>query len=176
MSASSAAALLSALEATWPAAETLERDGWRLRRGAGGGRRVSAATALSGGADIGAAETAMADWGQTPLFQLRPGDDALDAALAARGYLAADPTEIFTADPARLLDDKPETVRIIRGPTRIALIDEIWAKGGVGPTRLAVMDRAPEPKTYIVARLGDRPAAVAFVAVAGGIAMIHAVE
>lgn len=176
MSAPSAKALLAALDETWPAAETVERDGWRLRRGAGGGRRVSAATALSENADIGAAEAAMTAWGQEPLFQLRPGEDALDDALAARGYLAVDRTGIYSAPTALLLDDQPEAVRIIRGPTRIALIDEIWTKGGVGSARLAVMDRAAEPKTYIIARIGDRPAAVAFVGVAKRIAMLHAVE
>jgi GNAT superfamily N-acetyltransferase len=53
---------------------------------------------------------------------------------------------------------------------------EIWDAGGIGPSRLAVMARAPEPRTGILARLGDRPAGVTFAAVSDGVAGIHAVE
>ena len=35
---------------------------------------------------------------------------------------------------------------------------EIWAAGGIGPARLAIMARAPEPRGYLLGRLGDRPA------------------
>ena len=53
---------------------------------------------------------------------------------------------------------------------------EIGAAGGVGPARLAVMARAPEPRAFILGRLGDRPAGAAFAALHGGVAMLHAVE
>jgi GNAT superfamily N-acetyltransferase len=53
---------------------------------------------------------------------------------------------------------------------------EIWAAGGVGPSRLAVMARAPEPRAYILGRLGDRPAGCGFVALHGPVAMLHALE
>ena len=79
---------LAALDATWPAAEFHDLDGWRLRRGAGGGKRVSAA---SGAGKVDHAVAAMATWGQPALFQLWPGDEALDDDLAARGYAIVDP-------------------------------------------------------------------------------------
>ncbi|MEL6679458.1 MAG: GNAT family N-acetyltransferase, partial [Pseudomonadota bacterium] len=37
--------LYDAVEATWPAAHMWQQDGWTMRDGAGGGKRVSAATA-----------------------------------------------------------------------------------------------------------------------------------
>jgi GNAT superfamily N-acetyltransferase len=52
----------------------------------------------------------------------------------------------------------------------------LWADGGIGAGRLAVMDRVCRPKTALLARSGDRPGAVAFVAVDGDIAMLHALE
>jgi GNAT superfamily N-acetyltransferase len=53
---------------------------------------------------------------------------------------------------------------------------EIWGAGGIGPERLAVMARAPEPRAYILGRLGDRAAGAAFVALHGEVAMAHAIE
>lgn len=172
--------LFDALDATWPAAETRARAGWLLRRGAGGGRRVSSATALRADVEIGEAEAGMAAWGQPPVFRLAAEESALDAALDARGYAVEAPSVLFSAPAAALLDDRPETARVVRGAGRVALMEEIWAAGGIGPARLAVMDRVSGPKSFMMARLGDRPAAVAFVAVSGavsgGVAMIHAVE
>ncbi|MGB0507397.1 MAG: GNAT family N-acetyltransferase, partial [Pikeienuella sp.] len=75
-----------------------------------------------------------------------------------------------------LLDDHPETARILRLSGPIALAEEIWAKGGIGPARIEVMRRVAGPKQWLMARIKDRPAAVGFVATAGEIAMIHAVE
>ena len=43
---------------------------------------------------------------------------------------------------------------------------EIWAAGGIGPARLAVMARVPEPRGYLLGRLDDRPAGAGFVALA----------
>lgn len=168
--------LIDVIEATWPAAESVDRDGWRLRRGMGGGQRVSAARRLSPDAVIDVAIAAMRDWGQRPLFQLANGDDDLDIALSERGFVITDRSPLYTAASESLLDDQPETGRILRGDIRVALMDEIWAKGGLGPARLAVMDRVTAPKQYIIARLGDRPAGTAFVAVHGKTVMIHAVE
>ena len=167
--------LFDALDATWPAAEFRDAEGWRLRRGAGGGKRVSAATRLDAGAEVEAAEAAMAAWGQEPLFQIR-GEGDLDAVLAARGYAVADPTLIYAAPASGLADDRPETSRIFRCDRAAALMAEIWAEGGIGPGRLAVMNRSVQPRLWLCARLGDRPAGVGFVSVAGSIAMIHAIE
>ncbi|MEL7464987.1 MAG: GNAT family N-acetyltransferase [Pseudomonadota bacterium] len=168
--------LFRALDATWAPADIVERDGWRLRRGAGGGKRVSAASPLSSDAAIDVAEAAMGGWGQGPLFQLTPENGALDQALAERGYHVVDPTLIYATPTENLRVAGSEVAKVLRGGHRIALVEEIWAKGGIGPERLAVMDRVAGPKSFILARLGDRPGAVGFVAVDGEVAMVHAVE
>jgi GNAT superfamily N-acetyltransferase len=58
----------------------------------------------------------------------------------------------------------------------LAIQCEIWATGGIGPARLAVMDRAALPKTSFLGRTQDRPAGTAFAAIHDGIAMLHALE
>ena len=54
-------------------------------------------------------------------------------------------------------------------------MNEIWAQGGIGPGRLAVMQRA-KTKTAILARWNEKPAGVAFAAMHGPVCMVHAVE
>jgi ribosomal protein S18 acetylase RimI-like enzyme len=58
----------------------------------------------------------------------------------------------------------------------LVAMEELWAEGGIGPARLAVMARAPQPKAYFLGRLDERPAGVAFVACAGQVAMVHALH
>lgn len=165
--------IFDALAATWPPAETRTLGPWTLRRGAGGGNRVSAAT-LDGPLDDPApAEMAMRELGQPPLFMIRPGQEALDAVLAARGYVAADATLLMRARVGDLAADAAGAILCDRPLARMA---EIWAAGGIGPGRLAVMARAPAPKVWLMGRLGDRPAGCGFVAVHDGVAMLHALE
>ena len=118
----------------------------------------------------------MAAWDQTPLFQIWPGDEALDAELAGRGYEVVDPVSIYAGPVAPLVDERSEVARILRLSAPIALAEDVWRDGGIGAARLAVMARARGHKAYMMARLGDRPAAVGFAAMAGGIAMVHAIE
>lgn len=172
----SAAGLLEAMEATWPPAETVSRLGWRLNRGAGGGKRVSAAVREAPDAGIGAAEEAMRGWGQPGLFRLTPGDGDLDAALEARGYGVIDPVVLYLAPVPALTDEEDETARIVRGDLPVASLREIWAAGGIGAGRLAVMDRAAGPKCWLMARQSDRPAGAAFVACHRGVAIVNAIE
>lgn len=169
--------LLTALEATWPPAESVESGGWRLRRSPGGGSRVSSAIRLSGEPDeraIAAAAEAMRGWGQTPVIQIREGDEAADALLAAQGWEKYDETLFFEGDPAQMRNDASEVARIIHAERPLALMEEIWAEDQIGPDRLAVMARAPGPKSYVFARLKDRPAAVAFLGLDGDTGMVHA--
>ncbi|MFT4793454.1 MAG: GNAT superfamily N-acetyltransferase [Paracoccaceae bacterium] len=176
-----AARLADALEATWPAAscDDLSAPGWRLRRGEGGGKRVSAASALTLGdvPDIEAAEAAMTAIGQDRLFMLRPGEDALDHALSARGYHLIDPVVIYVGDPAVLVDLKaPKGVHWVEARAPLALLNTIWDHGGIGPGRRAVMARCKGPSAMLMARTDAATAGVAFVGVDGDVAMIHAVE
>ena len=58
----------------------------------------------------------------------------------------------------------------------MAIAVDLWAQGGIGPGRLAVMQRVAGAKTAILARANDRASGVAFVAMSGKIAMLHALE
>ncbi len=170
--------LMPAMEATWPAASVRRVGPWAVREGRGGGHRVSAATVEGAwtAADIPAAEAAMATLGQAPLFMVRGGEDALDAALVARGHGLIAPVVLYAAPVAALVDaDLPPLSGFAHWPP-LAAARDIWAAGGIGPARQAVMDRAPDPRAAILARTGDRPAGVAFAAMAGGIAMVHAIH
>jgi GNAT superfamily N-acetyltransferase len=168
--------LRAALAATWPPAEIRRAGAFTLRRGAGGGSRVSAATldGTDADADPGEAEALMRAWGQAPLFRIGPGEEAFDARLAARGYAVRDPTLVLAAPAAEIA--RPPGEAAIFGAGALACMAEIWAAGGIGPARLAVMARAPEPRAFILGRLGDRPAGAAFVALHAGVAVVHAVE
>lgn len=170
--------IFALMDATWPAAACHQVGPWTIRDGQGGGSRVSAATArLPVGADERLlAEQAMQDLGQTPLFMIRPGDDTLDAQLAAAGYVIKDPVIAYAAPVAKLaaLDLPPKTA--FRAWPPLALQAEIWATGGIGPARLAIMDRALGPKTSFLGRLQDQGAGSAFVACQGPDAMLHALE
>ncbi len=168
--------LFAAMDATWPGTEICLRAGWRLRRGAGGGKRVSAATLEVAGADIVVAETAMRAWDQAPLFMLRRQDGELDRDLAARGYDVVDPVVLYAAAAPALAAQLDPQIMAIEADFPVASMAALWAKGGIGPARLAVMARTAGPSIYLLVRANDRPAGVGFVALTGDIAMLHAVE
>lgn len=172
------ARLRAAMEATWVPAEVRDTPPWRLRRGEGGGNRVSAATALGPGAAeaIPAAEAAMRAWGQRPLFMLAPGEEALDAALVARGYLLHEPVVLMAGVAAELAAHDPAGFAAIRCESPLALMREIWAEGGIGPGRIAVMARSGTARAFLLGRIDDRPAGCAFVAREGDHAMLHALH
>jgi GNAT superfamily N-acetyltransferase len=164
--------LTEVMEATWPPARVWQDGPLTFRDGAGGGKRVSAAschgTWTTG--DLAALDT-MAE----PLVLIRPGDAALDAALDARGWRIVDPVVAYAAPVAGLLADLPPLAAFPHWPP-LAIARSLWEEGGIGPARVAVMGRAPGPKAAILARDGDRPAGVAFVACHGTEAMLHALE
>jgi len=172
-----ASALYAVCEGTWPAARVWDAGPWTLRDGAGGGKRVSAATARAAVSepDIDDAEAAMRKMGQAPLFMIRAGDEALDAMLDKRGYALIDEVQMYVA-PVEMLTDTPiPRVTCFNIWEPLAIMAEIWAAGGIGPARLAVMERA-KIKTGILARWNEKPAGVAFAAVHDGVTMVHAVE
>lgn len=166
------------MAATWPAAR-LDRVGpWTIRDGQGGGQRVSAATATDAWSDedIPLAESAMTRLGQGHLFLIRAQDGMLDQALQARGYRIKDPVVAYAAPTVRLADPAPPGMAAFAHWPPLAICRQLWDEAGIGPARLAVMDRAPGPKCAILARSNDRPTGVAFVALHGSTAMLHALE
>ena len=170
--------LYDVTEATWPPAARFDLGPVTLRDGAGGGKRVSAATAQDGwsAADLDAAEARMNEMGQQPLFMIREGQDDLDAALDAMGYKVIDPVYARMCPVSNLTDLPIPRVTAFAIWEPLAIMRDIWAEGGIGAERLAVMDRACDPKTGILGRVDDKPAATAFAAIHDGVAMVHAVE
>lgn len=174
-------ALFSAIDATWPAAERRACGPFVLRDGRGGGNRVGAATATGPAtrAEALRAAEAMRAAGQPPLFMIRGGlaqDAALDVLLAAEGYALRDPTRIWLAPVAALATRRPPPVTAFEVWPPLAVQAEIWAAGGIGPERRAVMERAPDPRTTILGRMDEAPGGTAFVACAGPVAMLHALQ
>ncbi|QEW18307.1 Acetyltransferase (GNAT) family protein [Marinibacterium anthonyi] len=170
--------VIAAVDGTWPAARVFQTGAWTLREGQGGGQRVSAATALAkaSAADLPVAEEAMREMGQRPLFMIRPCDQTLDALLEARGYAIHDPVRAWVCPPQTLMDQPVPRVTVFAIWEPLAMMREIWEAGGIGPGRQAVMDRAQGPKTALLGRWKEKPAAAAFVAIHDGVAMLHALE
>ncbi|WP_099826979.1 GNAT family N-acetyltransferase [Oceaniglobus indicus] len=171
-------ALFTAMEATWPPARRIALNPFVLRDGQGGGQRVSAATADGpvGPGDIDAAAMAMRAMGQAALFRLDEAGGDLDAQLADAGYRMADPTLARCCPIARLCDAPLPPVSGFTIWQPLQIMRDIWAEAGIGPARLAVMARAPGPKTALLGRTDDKPSGVGFVALHDGIAMVHALE
>ena len=171
------ALLYDVVEHTWPAASTRREGGWCIRDGQGGGKRVSAATAEGPvqAADLPVAEAAMQALGQSPLFMIRQGEEALDAMLADAGYKVVDPVNLYTLPIAQLTDVPLPRVTAFEIWEPLAIMREIWAAGGIGSARLNVMERAAT-KTGIFGRWNERPAGVGFAALHREVCMVHAVE
>lgn len=170
--------LYAVVEGTWPAARRQRLGPWIIREGRGAGSRVSAAT-VEGEfttSDIALAADAMAALGQPSLFMIRDGDMALDAALAGLGYVVKDPVRLYSAAVAALQPGSlPAATTFEAWPPLGAQIG-IWGRNGIGPARIAVMERAKGPKITILGRVGDWPAGTVYVAMQGQSAMLHALE
>ena len=169
----SSEAFFRAIEDTWPAAEVWDEPPFRFRDGQGGGKRVSAATAMGPVSDpaVAAAEARM----PAPLFAIRPEDGDLDRALVARGYGKLDPTLIYHCPVERLATPPPRVSAFTVWPP-LAIADEIWEAQGIGAARRAVMARARCPKCCLFARTDDQPSGVGFAGLSEGIVMVHALE
>ena len=169
------AALAALMEATWPPASVRVMGRFRLRDGAGGGKRVSAASLIGSdlpdAAELRAAESAM----EEPLFVLYPGEEPFDEMLASEGYEIIDPVIAYTA-PVTLLRRELSPLAAFAHWPPLEIARDFWAAGGIGPARVRVMERVAGPHTAILARLGMRSAGVAFVACHGSEAMLHALE
>ena len=177
------AALLAAIDATWPAIAREALGGWLLRRGDRGGGRRASSVFPTGDPDrpldaaIATAEARMRAWGQRSYFQIGGAPDhALDAALEARGYAVEAPCGILSAPIAPVAAAGTGGRMVVRVRAPLALFDEMWAAGGIGPARRAVMARCALPKETLMLREDDRIAAACFLAVHDGIAVMSALH
>ncbi|WP_322867786.1 GNAT family N-acetyltransferase [Aquicoccus sp. G2-2] len=170
--------LYDVIDGTWPAARYARCGPFTLREGAGGGQRVSAATTdtPTTKAEIDAAEAAMHAMNQPSIFMIRAGQSALDHQLEARGYPIVDPVNLYVSPVTALMAEPVPPVTAIPVWEPLAIQRDIWAAGGIGPGRIAVMERAAQPKTAIVARWNNHPGGCAFIGIHARIAMLHALE
>lgn len=167
--------LFAVIDGTWPAASVHTAGGFAVREGLGAGSRVSAASleAPFAQADIDAAIAAHRALGQPPKFMIRPGEEALDAALAARGYEIFDPVVIYGAPVATLCQPVPPVTAFAHWPP-LNIARELWTDLGIGAARQAVMERAAGPRACVLGRKEDRAAGAMFIALHQGTAMVHA--
>lgn len=193
------AALLAALEASWPPLHReIAPEGLVLRddEAAAGSRvRSSRRDERPLGDPEAAADRIAAFYAGTggPAlhqgYAAEPADlgapgDPLEEVLAARGFEPFDPCVLLSAPTAELAElQKPsgdDSIRVIGVETPLAALDAMWAEGGVGPARRAVMRRALEGGAaggVLSLRLQNRLAGAAFwAAPPGGRAVIHAVH
>lgn len=169
------AALSAAFEATWPPAETAKAGGFLVGRGKGGGGRVGSPRRIGDWTadDIDAVIGIQRGWTERPLFRVADGDDALAAALTARGFQRYNPTVTLVAPVQNLTDrDLPPVTAFAVWPP-MAIQRDIWTASDIGPARQAVMMRVQDPRTALLGRIKDRAAGAGFVAVHSDVAMVH---
>ncbi|WP_417269005.1 GNAT family N-acetyltransferase [Celeribacter sp.] len=168
--------LWAVLEATWPPVSCERFGPFVWREGAGGGQRVSAASASAPVSEdqLDLIEARFNSLGRDPLFQVRDNSVAFDRLLDERGYDVVDPTILMLSSIDRFPMEVPDKVYTSWPP--VAVQREIWAEGDVDAARVAVMERVSCAKTSLLARLGDAPAGAGFVAVSNRIAVVHALE
>jgi GNAT superfamily N-acetyltransferase len=168
--------LLDGMAATWPPERETQVGPFRLRVAPGGGNRVTCATADAEAtpADIAALETAARALGQMPTVMLRDGEGALDAALQAAGWQMGEEVVLMQGPVAAIADPAPLAAFALWPPLAVQVA--LLAEGHIGPERLAVMQRAPQPKTALMARADDRPAGTGFAGAAGATVYLHALS
>lgn len=171
--------LFDVLDATWAAEREDTCGAFALKFSQGGGKRVTAARLTGTEVDAGnleQAQTALRNAGQTPLFQVQPGQEALDGALEARGYARVDETCFYIAPLDGLLEIETPRLGAFATWPPLAIMDELWTEAGIGADRQAVMRRCRVPHHALLGREEDRAAGAGFVGCHDGVAMVHALE
>ena len=172
-------ALLEAAQATWPPAEVARDGGFETARGRGAGGRVSASRTVTPDwreADLEAAVTRHRAWGQPPLVRAFDTETRLQDLLGQLGWQRFKPTAVLATSIAALAVKPVARMAAFEAWPPLEIQRELWRAGGIGAARQEVMARAAQPKTALLARINDRVAGVAFVAVHAGVAVLHAVE
>lgn len=166
----------------WPAAEVLERGGWRLRFTSGVTRRANSVwpgPPAGTGADLDTrVDEALAFYaarGCPPRFQVSPWAEpaGLDEALAARGFEREAPVSVQVADTERVALPEPGgdlAARTTEAPS------EEWLALAVGRSRFAavapvfggILERLGDRAGYAWVRLDGAPVGVGLGVVEGG--------
>ena len=89
---------------------------------------------------------------------------------------AAAPVSLYVLPLVDLQMDQPAPTASFHIWEPLAIQIEVWAAGGIGPDYIALMRRAPGPKTALLGRREGHAVATGFAAIHDGIAMVHALE
>ena len=170
--------LYEVIDHTWPAHKQVSCGPWTLREGRGGGKRVSAATLQDRTKvqEIKMAEKGMRELGQIPLFMVRDGEEELDHILQAESYKTIDAVNIYCISSEELSRPNPPRLSMFDIWEPLEIQKDIWAQGGIGRDRVAVMERAKCAKTSLLMRWDNHPAGTAYIGVHKGVGMVHALE
>ena len=150
----------------WPAPHTRWLGRWLLRAGEGWTGRANSVLPLGGPGlplDAALAEVSgwYAGWRLPPRFAVpTPGREALDAALAARGWTAANPTRVLTADVGvalRAAPERPDLPPVVVEPEPA----DDWAAAyhyrgdaGLPPIGRSILTASPRPGFAVVRDAG----------------------
>ncbi|MEM6974179.1 MAG: GNAT family N-acetyltransferase [Pseudomonadota bacterium] len=169
-----------ASDVTWPAATVETLGGWNLRLSAeAAGSRANSAWVRSP-ADmaeddaIDAVEAFYRSHGRAARFQIWPADAALDAALAARGWVPYDACAILARPAGGDWPAAGEGTAAVRLEMPLAMASRLWAEGGVGAERQAVFARAGGARALFLGRIGQQPAGMVGVTLDGEVAVTQA--
>jgi len=79
------------------------------------------------------------------VLEVGMGTGRLHAELAARGYAVVDPVNAYLGPLSPLIEDPAPRALVLSIWPPLAIQIDIWAKGGIGAGRIAVMERAENP-------------------------------
>ena len=107
---------------------------------------------------------------------VRDGEEELDHILQAESYKTIDAVNIYCVSSEELSRPNPPRLSMFDIWEPLEIQKDIWAQGGIGRDRVAVMERAKCAKTSLLMRWDNHPAGTAYIGVYKGVGMVHALE
>ena len=160
--------------AAWPAGSVVEEAGWLLRYTPGVRRRRSNSAVPVGEPSIDRLEAFYRARDRPALVQLGPAHDALDAALAGRGYVKDAPTSVLTAVTSDVVG-AADGVELAETPAEwLATYASLTGRADAAATGEQVLSRIAAPVTFATVARDGRPAGMGLFAVDSGWAGVFA--
>ena len=167
---------LKFLEDTWPPEQVTHFDDWTIRISDGAGKRASAIS-LEGAweeTSFRKLKDLLRKLGKSEIFMIYQSDSLFEKELNKLNYQVFDKSYIFEIPVTELIKSKPPPISMFSIWPPLEIQKQLWNSNGIGWQRQAVMNRANQIKTSILARLNDNPVASAFIAKSGNVAFLHA--
>ena len=164
------------LEDTWPPKKVIRLDDWTIRISEGAGKRASAIS-LEGiweEASFRKLKDLLRKLGKSEIFMIYQSDSLFKKELNNLNYQVFDKSCIFEISVSELIKNEPPPISMFSIWPPLEIQKQLWNSNGIGWQRQAVMNRANQIKTSILARWNDNPVASAFIAKSGNVAFLHA--